>query len=830
MEEYAFKDVEKKWRERWEEWGLHHADLAESEKKLYFLVMFIYPSGDRLHIGHWYNYAPADTWARYKRLCGYNVFEPIGYDAFGLPAENYAIKHGIHPAKSTSENIAFIREQLKAIGAMYDWRAEVDTSSPDYYKWTQWVFLELYRKGLAYRKEASVNWCPSCKTVLAREQVLAGNVCERCSSEVTKKDLVQWFFKITDYADRLLAGLEKIEWPEKTKTMQRNWIGRSEGAEIVFEIPEKFTRDGRGSIKVPVFTTRPDTLFGATYMVLAPEHPAVRNITSEEREKEVAAYQEKSKAVSEIDRQSTVREKTGVFTGAYAVNPANGEEVPVWISDYILMTYGTGAIMAVPAHDERDFEFAMQFGLPIVEVIRDPEGGEGEDLQSAYTGPGRMVNSGRFSGLAWDEGARAVVGELKCRGLADFKVNYKLHDWLISRQRYWGAPIPIVYCDSCGEIPVPEKELPVLLPSEVDFAPRGDGKSPLAHCEEFVNASCPRCGGRARRETDTMDTFVCSSWYFLRYLSPRKSDAPFDKDLVRRWLPVDQYVGGAEHAVMHLMYARFITMVLHDLGHIHFEEPFLRLRHQGTITNQGAKMSKSKGNVVNPEHFIECFGSDIFRMYLMFMGSYEEGGDWDDTGINGIQRFLSRVWRIFRSHAPVVKGVGGPVAEERGEEDRELRKAMHFTIKNVTHDLENFEFNTAIARLMELLNALYKYTQENESLNARLLSEVMTTFTLLLAPFAPHIAEEIWEKSGGEKSVFHEAWPSWDDSYLVEDLVTIAVQVNGKLRSELRVVRDMNDEGVVEKALEIEKIKKIVGEKPVRKAVVVKNRIVNLVV
>lgn len=832
MESYNFREIERKWQEYWERESLHNTDLSRWENKLYVLVMFLYPSADRLHIGHWYNYAPADTWARFKRLCGYNVFEPMGYDAFGLPAENYAIKHKTHPAKSTRENIAFIRQQLRAIGAMYDWRAEIETSSPGYYKWTQWVFLELYRKGLAYRKEASVNWCPSCKTVLAREQVLVGNVCERCASEVTKRDLVQWFFKITEYADRLLEGLGRIDWPEKTKAMQRNWIGRSEGAEIVFVIPEKYARAGR-QVGVRVFTTRPDTLFGATYVVLAPEHPAVENITAPERRADVDAYRERAREISEIDRQSTVREKTGVFTGAYAVNPANGEEVPVWISDYILMTYGTGAIMAVPAHDERDFEFAAKFGLPIVEVIRKPGGGEGGDREGSYTGPGTMVSSGRFTGMPWDEGGRAVVSELKERGLADFSVHYKLRDWLISRQRYWGAPIPIVYCERCGEVPVPQKNLPVLLPSDVDFTPRGDGKSPLAHCPEFMHASCPRCGGPAARESDTMDTFVCSSWYFLRYLSPDKSDFPFDAELVRRWLPVDQYVGGAEHAVMHLMYARFITMVLHDLGHIHFEEPFTRLRHQGTITNQGAKMSKSKGNVVNPEHFIETFGSDTFRMYLMFMGRYEEGGDWDDTGINGIQRFLSRVWRLFSSHPPSVKGQGETGVREKDALDRELEKRMHFTVKSVTQDLENFEFNTAIARLMEFLNSLSKYSQETESVNDAVFSRAMTAFIILLAPFAPHLAEEIWRRCGGGKSVFLEAWPSWDESCLVEDLITIAVQVNGKLRSELHVARDLDDEGVVEKALEIEKIKKIVGEKPLRKAIVVKNSripIVNLVV
>ncbi|MFQ6103795.1 MAG: leucine--tRNA ligase [Candidatus Glassbacteria bacterium] len=830
MKEYDHREIEKKWQTYWERKRLNETDLGKADKKLYVLVMFIYPSGEKLHIGHWYNYGPADTWARYRRLCGYNVFEPIGYDAFGLPAENYAIKHGIHPAKSTRSNIKIIRKQLKAIGAMYDWRAEVDTSSPEYYKWTQWIFLQLYHRNLAYRREASVNWCPSCNTVLANEQVIAGGLCERCSSEVSKKDLVQWFFKITEYADRLLAGLDKIDWPEKTKTMQKNWIGRSEGAEIVFEVPAKFVRSGDGAIKLPVFTTRPDTLYGATYMVLAPEHTAVEMITTPERMNEVSSYKEKARLVSEIERTSTVREKTGVFTGAYAINPVNGEEIPIWISDYILMTYGTGAIMAVPAHDERDFEFAVKYNLPIVEVIREPGVGQGTVLECAYTGPGTMVNSDTFSGMSHEEGARAIVEELRQRGLAEFKVNYKLRDWLISRQRYWGAPIPIIYCDSCGEVPVCEEDLPVLLPEDVDFTPAGDGKSPLARCEGFINTKCPSCGSEARRESDTMDTFVCSSWYFLRYLSPTLGEAPFDSEIARRWLPVDQYVGGAEHAVMHLLYARFITMVLHDLGLIHFEEPFLRLRHQGTITNQGAKMSKSRGNVVNPEQFIEKYGSDTFRMYLMFMGSYEEGGDWDDSGINGIHRFLGRVWRLFLKFKPSFGEGTDFEGKPKCDVDREVLRILHHTIKSVTFDLENFEFNTAISRMMELVNGLYKYTQENETYNVALLGEALKKLNILIAPFAPHFAEELWQICGGKRSVFFETWPSYSEEFLVQDEITIAVQVNGKLRSELRVMRDLDDDSVVKSALEIEKIRGIIGKKPLRRAVVVKNRIVNLVV
>ncbi len=832
MADYDHATFERKWREYWEREGLYRTDLDDTERKLYVLVMFIYPSGDRLHIGHWYNYGPTDTWARYRRLCGYNVFEPFGYDAFGLPAENYAIKHGKHPAESTRENIDFIRRQLKAIGAMYDWSAEIDTSAPEYYMWTQWVFLQLYHRGLAYKKGASVNWCPSCKTVLAREQVIGENECERCSARVMKKDLVQWFFRITDYADRLLEGLDRIDWPEKTKTMQRNWIGRSEGAEIVFSVPKRFVRDGDEPVELPVFTTRPDTLFGATYMVLAPEHPAVERITDPERLEEVRAYREQAGTVSEIERTSTVREKTGVFTGACAINPADNREIPVWISDYILMSYGTGAIMAVPAHDERDFEFARKFDLPIVEVIRDPERPGTEPLEEASTGPGVMVNSGPFTGMGHREGAEAVVEELKKSGRADFRVNYRLRDWLVSRQRYWGAPIPVVTCDSCGEVPVPEEDLPVVLPEKVDFTPAGDGKSPLARSEEFVNTSCPRCGGPAKRETDTMDTFVCSSWYFLRYLSPGRSDIPFDRDLVKKWLPVDQYVGGAEHAVMHLMYARFVTMVLHDLGHIDFEEPFTRLRHQGTITNQGAKMSKSRGNVIHPEEFIEKFGSDTFRMYLMFMGSYEEGGDWDNTGINGIHRFLGRVWRLYGQYPLSSRDAAGPGPGEAaaGEGGQSLLRDLHYTIKSVTGDLEAFQFNTAIARLMELVNALYRYTQETAEPDRGLLAGVLTKLNILLAPFAPHMAEELWQMGGNRRSVFTASWPSWDERFLARDTVTMAVQVNGRVRGEIEVAPGLEEEAVVEKALQVEKVRKLVNEKPIRKAIVVKNRIVNLVV
>ncbi|UCC79250.1 MAG: leucine--tRNA ligase, partial [Candidatus Zixiibacteriota bacterium] len=620
---YPFERIDSKWRRYWEETGFHRTNLSDYKNKLYSLVMFSYPSGDKLHVGHSYAFALPDTWTRKKRMEGYNTFEPMGYDSFGLPAENYAIKTGIHPRVSIAENIEYIRKQLKEMGAMLDWSKELATSDPRYYKWTQWLFLKFFEKGMAVRKMAPVNWCPSCNTVLANEQVKDG-LCERCDTEITKKNLKQWFFRITEYADRLLEGLDKIDWPEQTKTMQRNWIGRSEGTEIVFTA-------AKTGEKIPVFTTRADTLFGVTYMVLAPEHPLVETVTSPGHKKEVEDYIRQASKLSEIGRQSTVKEKTGVFTGTYCVNPINGEEVPIWIADYVLVSYGTGAVMAVPGHDQRDWEFATEFGLKIKEVIRPAEDSESDLSKSAFEDYGIMINSGEFNGLSSLEGMKKVTEKLKSLNAGKFRITYKLRDWLISRQRYWGPPIPIIYCEKCGEVAVPEDKLPVLLPDIDDFMPTGNGRSPLAKSEEFVNTYCPKCGGKAERETETMDTFVDSSWYFLRYLDPDYEKGPWDPDLARKWLPVDMYIGGSEHAVMHLLYARFFCMFLKNCGLLHFDEPFLKLRHQGTLTKGGAKISKSRGNVVNPDEFIALYGSDTFRMYLMFMGSYSQGGDWDDT-------------------------------------------------------------------------------------------------------------------------------------------------------------------------------------------------------
>jgi len=812
---YPFTGIEKKWKKNWEDQHLHETDISRTEKNLYCLVMFIYPSGDRLHIGHWYNYGPTDSWARFKKMQGYNVLEPIGYDAFGLPAENYAIKKGVHPAVSTAANIKAIRSQLKEMGAMYDWSKEINTSSPEYYKWTQWLFLLLYKNGLAYKKKAPVNWCPSCVTVLANEQVVDGH-CERCEAEVIRKDLEQWFFRITDFADDLLEGLNRIDWPEKTTTMQKNWIGRSVGAEVIFDLIGK-------DKKIDVFTTRPDTLWGVTYMVLAPEHPLVDELTLPEFKTAVEAYKKQARKESEIDRTSTDKEKTGVFTGSYCTNPVNGEKIPVWISDYVLVTYGSGAVMAVPAHDERDFAFAAKFNLPIREVIS-PDGSSHTPLQAAFTEPGIMIDSGEFSGEESSAGIQKVISFLDKNKQGGAKVNYKLRDWLISRQRYWGAPIPVVNCSECGIVPIPEDQLPIELPEEVEFK-RG-GKSPLTTNAAWMNTTCPECGGPALREVDTMDTFVCSSWYYLRYLTPDLKDKPFDRSIVDNWLPVDQYVGGAEHAVMHLMYARFITKVLHRLNLISFDEPFKRLVHQGVITNNGAKMSKSKGNVINPDPIIEKYGSDVFRMYMMFMGSYTEGGDWDDNGLQGMSRFVNRVWRIaeqIRNNPPC----GNETAETK-----KMERQRHYAVKHATRDIERFQFNTSISRIMELVNEMYHYTQnvKPEQQNTEILHDTLETLIKLIAPFAPHLGEELWQLSGNDQSIFLAAWPVWQEEKLKSEAVTIVVQINGKLRAKLDMNINTPDEIVRKAALDHDNVKQHIEGKNIRKIIIVKNKLVSIVV
>ncbi|MDK0785046.1 leucine--tRNA ligase [Clostridium perfringens] len=808
--------IDKKWQEKWAESGLYKFDPNKEGEKLYVLEMFSYPSGSQLHAGHWFNYGPVDSWARFKRMQGYNVFQPMGFDAFGLPAENFAIKTGIHPQDSTIKNIAKMEEQLKAMGAMFNWENEVVTCSPEYYKWTQWLFLKLYEKGLAYRKKAPVNWCPSCQTVLANEQVVDG-ACERCSTEVTKKDLTQWFFKITDYADELLDKLDDLDWPEKTVSMQKHWIGRSTGSQVNFKVKDS-------DLNFDVFTTRVDTLCGVSYVVLAPENPLVDEIVSAEQKEAVENYKEEAKKQSDIERQSISREKTGVFTGAYAIHPLTGKEVPIWVGDYVLATYGTGAVMAVPAHDERDFAFAEKFNLPINRVI---EAKDGSETNLPFCEHGILVNSGEFDGLTTDEAKEKIVEKLASMGLGEKKVNFRLRDWLVSRQRYWGAPIPVVYCEECGIVPVPESQLPVELPYDVEFAP--DGKSPLAKSEAFVNTTCPHCGKPAKRETDTLDTFVCSSWYYLRYPDNKNTEAPFNPELINKMLPVDKYVGGPEHACMHLLYARFITKALRDMGYLNFDEPFTSLTHQGLILGpDGLKMSKSKGNTISPDDYIKEYGADVFRMYLMFGFAYTEGGAWSDDGIKSVNRFVERIERIIdTAREAISKGENNKTTMDKAE--KELNYWRHNTIKSVTDDTDKLQFNTAIARMMEFINALSKYTQEKE-INLDFLKDVVSDYLRLLAPFAPHFSEEQWSLLGNSYSIFNEAWPKFDPKALVKDEVEIAIQVNGKIKNKIMVSSDLDEEGIKAAALADEKIIASTEGKTVVKVIVIKGRLVNIVV
>jgi leucyl-tRNA synthetase len=819
---FPFKKIESKWKKYWEETNKYGVDLNNSENKCYCLVMFPYPSADKLHLGHWFNYAPADTWSRFKRLNGYNVFQPMGFDSFGLPAENYAIKTGVHPQETTKENVDFIRGQLKEIGAMYDWQHEVNTSTPDYYKWTQWLFLQFYKHKLAYREEAAVNWCPSCQTVLANEQVING-FCERCDSTVSKRQLTQWFLKITDYADRLLEGLDRIDWPEKTKLMQKNWIGKSYGTDIEFQI------DSPDKLSITVFTTRPDTLFGATYVVLAPEHPLVEKIMHPDYKAFVDNYVAETAKISEIDRTSTVREKTGVFTGAYAINPVNNKKIPIWIADYVLLTYGTGAIMAVPGHDERDFEFAKQFNLDIIKVILEPGTSADDPLDEAYDGEGKMIHSGKYDGLESQVGIDKITEDLARKKIGQKAVKFKFRDWLISRQRYWGAPIPMIYCDACGEVPVPEADLPVILPYDVDFKPKG--KPPLATSEAFYHTKCPECGGKARREVDTMDTFVDSSWYFLRYTGANLQDKPWEKEDVKNWLPVDQYIGGVDHATMHLLYARFFVMALHDMDLVTFEEPFKNLVHQGIIKGpDGMRMSKSRGNVVNPEEYLEKYGSDVFRSYLMFGFDFQAGGPWDDSGIAAIDKFFNRIWRFIEDNNEQIQSETN--SDLQTDTEKSLLQVMHRSIKGVTLDTERFHFNTAISRIMELVNELYHYTGDRarETYNCGLLKSVTQNLIILLSPFAPHLSEELWEKVGGKPSVFDQNWPVYDEKYLEQNEIDWVIQINGKIRERVRGPIDMTGEIAEKFALESGRIPGLVKGKQIRKIIVVPKKLINIVV
>ncbi len=796
---YDFKKIEEKWRKYWKENNIYKFD-KEREDKIYQLEMFSYPSGAKLHMGHWYNYSVPDAWGRFKRMTGHNVFNPMGFDAFGLPAENYAIKTGIHPKDSTEKNIETMIKQIEAIGGIFDWDNDVITCREEYYKWTQWMFLELYKHDLAYKKEAPVNFCPSCNTVLANEQVISGE-CERCGSTVLRKNLSQWFFKITKYADELLEGLNTIDWPEKTKSLQKNWIGKSEGALVNFTVKDT-------DESFDVFTTRVDTLYGCTYCVLAPENPLVDKITTEEYKKDVENYKNETAKINEIDRTSTVKEKTGVFVGAYAINPINGKEVPIWISDYVLATYGTGAVMAVPAHDERDYEFASKFNLDIIPVI--------ESDKLPYTGDGKYINSDILNDLTnRNEAKEKITKRLEELKKGKKTNSYKLRDWLVSRQRYWGAPIPIIYCDKCGMVPVPEEDLPVKLPYNVEFTP--DGESPLAKSEEFVNCTCPKCKGKAKRECDTLDTFVCSSWYYLRYPDAFNKEKPFSKEVVDKMLPVDVYIGGVEHACMHLLYARFFTKALRDMGYLSFDEPFKRLIHQGMILDpQGRKMSKSKGNTVSPDEFIEKYGSDVLRAYLMFGFNYEDGGPWSDDGIKAIDKFIGRVYRLVENYD----------GNENEETFEDIDFVLNNTIKNVRIDIENFQMNTSIARIMEYVNILTKKSNEGLIIPKHYLESL----TLLLAPFTPHITEEMWQMLGHTPSVHNEKYPEVDETKLEVKTYEMVIQVNGKVRGKEIMKTDSTKEKMEEKALNNENSKKFTKDKEIIKVISIPNKLVNIVV
>lgn len=822
---YNFVDIEKKWQKKWLEEKAFAVREDESKKKYYVLEMFPYPSGN-LHMGHVRNYSIGDVVARFKRMNGFNVLHPMGWDAFGLPAENAAIKRGVHPNDWTWSNIDNMRRQLKQLGISYDWDREVATCHPDYYKGTQWMFLQLYKNGLAYKKKAYVNWCPSCATVLANEQVVNG-VCERCKSVVGKKDLEQWFFKITDYAQRLLDDIEKLKgWPDKVKVMQQNWIGRSEGVEVDFKV------DGMDKA-VRVYTTRPDTIYGVTYVVIAPEHPVVKElIKGTEQEQVCNEFINKMMFLNEIDRTATDVEKEGVFTGRYVINPLNGDRVPLYLANYVLAEYGTGVVMAVPAHDQRDFEFAKKYNLPIKVVIQ-PEGQEldASRMTEAFVEVGYLVNSAEFDGVRSDEAIGKIIDYIEQKGYGKRKINYRLRDWLISRQRYWGAPIPIIYCDDCGAVPVPEEDLPVILPTDIKFS--GVGESPLSTSETFISAPCPKCGKMGRRELDTMDTFVCSSWYYLRYCDPCNDKAPFDKERIRYWLPVDQYIGGVEHAILHLLYSRFLMKVLYDLGYVDYDEPFTNLLTQGMVLKDGAKMSKSLGNVVSPEEIIEKYGADTARLFILFASPPEKDLEWSDQGVEGCYRFINRVWRIVNEFADAVKEGGNIDTSTFTKADKELWYMLNNTLKRVTDDIsQRFNFNTAISAVMELVNSLYYYKDKvaDDSKNKALVREVIEKLIIMLAPFIPHATEELWSAIGKEGSVHEQKWPSFDPAALVKDEIEIVVQINGKVRDKIVVPSDLTKEQVEERALNSEKIKAETAGKNVVKVISVPGKLVNIVV
>jgi len=820
IDKYNFSEIEKKWQTKWAEGDVFKVTEDPDKEKYYVLEMFPYPSG-KLHMGHVRNYSIGDVLARFKKMKGFNVLHPMGWDSFGLPAENAAIKHGVEPSKWTWENIGEMREQLKELGLSYDWDREVATCHPDYYKWMQWIFIQFYKKGLAYKKENPVNWCPSCQTVLANEQVVDGK-CERCKTLVGKKDLSQWYFKITDYAERLLDNLEELPgWPNKVKLMQKNWIGKSIGAEVTFEI-DGFDKG------LDVFTTRPDTLYGVTYMVMAPEHPYLKELVAgSEYEEPVNAYVDKVQHMSDIERTSTTNEKTGQFTGRYAINPLTGKKVPIFISDYVLMDYGTGAIMAVPAHDQRDFDFAKKFDLEIIPVVDsdDPEV-DVYDLKAAFAAEGTMINSEMFNGMNNKEAIEKIIDYLEEKKIGKKSINYKLRDWLISRQRYWGTPIPMIHCDDCGWVPEKEENLPVLLPADVQFT--GKGESPLATSKTFVNTTCPVCGKPARRELDTMDTFLDSSWYFLRYCDPKNTEAPFSKEKVDYWMNVDQYIGGVEHAILHLMYARFFQMALYDLGLVSTEEPFKNLLTQGMVIKDGAKMSKSLGNVVSPAEIIDKYGADTARLFILFAAPPERELDWSDKGVEGSFRFINRVYRMVYDFSQNYSEV--PESYEiNGDADKNMAYWLNYAIKKVSDDIgERFNFNTAISTIMELVNEMYRYKEG--TVNLGLFGAAIKDLIIMLAPFVPHVTEEMWEHLGYEGSVHDQNWPEYDEKALVKDTVEIVVQVNGKIKEKLDIAGGLSREEMEKTAMENEKVKGLIEGKNVVKVIAVPGKLINIVV
>lgn len=819
---YDYQSIEKKWQKSWMEKNNFHGEDFSDKEKYYMLCMFPYPSG-KLHMGHVRNYSIGDVIARLKRMQGFNVLHPIGFDAFGLPAENAAIKHGTPPKDWTLDNMAEMEEQLKELGISYDWDREVKTCLPDYYKWTQWMFLQMYKNGLAYKKKSQVNWCPSCQTVLANEQVVEGQ-CERCGTNVTKKNLEQWYFKITDYAEKLLQDIDKLKgWPEKVKLMQENWIGKSTGATIDFKIDER-------DEKLTVYTTRPDTVYGVTYVVVAPEHPIVKELCKgTEYEKDVNAFINKLAHVNEITRTSSETEKEGVFTGAYAINPVNGIKVPILIANYVLVDYGTGVVMAVPAHDQRDFEFARKYNLPI-KVVINPEDKELEpsNMSEAYVEDGILVNSDKFNGQNNRDAYNKIIDFIESLGAGQKKVNYRLRDWLISRQRYWGAPIPVVYCDKCGIVEVPEEDLPVMLPEDVEFT--GKGESPLKTSETFMHTKCPKCGGEATREMDTMDTFVCSSWYFLRYTDAKNEEKAFDFDKAKYWMSVDQYVGGVEHAILHLLYSRFFTKALYDFKISPVDEPFNNLLTQGMVLKDGAKMSKSKGNIVSPKEIIDNYGADTARLFILFAAPPDRDLEWSDQGVEGCFRFLNRVWRLVDEVSSKCKNSSGMNNSNLTKEDKDMRRIAHYTVKKVTEDVsQRFNFNTAISSIMELVNALYQYKEREDAKND-ILCEAVEKMILVLAPFVPHITEELWQIIGRNGSVHEVNWPDYDETVLVMDEVEIAIQINGKVRGKIVISTDAKQDEVLKLAKADEKIAQFIQDKTIVKEIVVPKKLVNIVV